>query len=112
MKPKAKVKPYDGPAGGWGSVNAVASILTQEEVAVLGSEILLKQNKPGRLHVRELLLGEAGRAASLRVLRERRQGHGVGDHRARRSRRSSSRKHTLDRAAHLVRLTSWKSRAG
>ena len=46
MKQKAKVKPYDGPAGGWGSVKAVASILTQEEVAILGSEILLKQNKP------------------------------------------------------------------
>src|ERR1700743_2880496 len=46
MKQKAKVKPYDGPAGGWGSVKAVASILTQEEVALLGSEILLKQNKP------------------------------------------------------------------
>src|SRR4051812_42012972 len=46
MKQKAKVKPYDGPAGGWGSVKAVASILTKEEVALLGSEILLKQNKP------------------------------------------------------------------
>src|ERR1700743_1932502 len=46
MKQKAKVKPYDGPAGGWGSVKAVASILTEEEVALLGSEILLKQNKP------------------------------------------------------------------
>jgi len=43
----AKVKPYSGPAGGWGSVGALGSILTQEEVAVLGSEILLKQNKPG-----------------------------------------------------------------
>src|SRR3954466_8006102 len=46
MKQKAKVESYDGPAGGWGSVKAVASILTQEEVLVLGSEILLKQNKP------------------------------------------------------------------
>src|SRR3954471_12985649 len=46
MKQKAKVESHDGPAGGWGSVKAVASILTQEEVALLGSEILLKQNKP------------------------------------------------------------------
>jgi molybdopterin-dependent oxidoreductase alpha subunit len=46
MRPKAKVEPYDAPAGGWGSLNAVAHILTQEEVAVLGSEILLRQNKP------------------------------------------------------------------
>ena len=43
---EAKVEPYDGPAGGWGSLKAVTSILTQEEVVLLGSEILLKQNKP------------------------------------------------------------------
>jgi len=46
MRPKAKVETYDAPAGGWGSLNAVVHILTQEEVAVLGSEILLRQNKP------------------------------------------------------------------
>ena len=46
MRQKAKVETYDAPAGGWGSLNAVVHILTQEEVAVLGSEILLKQNKP------------------------------------------------------------------
>jgi molybdopterin-dependent oxidoreductase alpha subunit len=46
MRQKAKVEKYDAPAGGWGSLSAVAHILTQEEVAVLGSEILLKQNKP------------------------------------------------------------------
>jgi molybdopterin-dependent oxidoreductase alpha subunit len=44
---KAKIEPYDAPAGGWGSLNAVMHILSQEEVAILGSEILLKQNKPG-----------------------------------------------------------------
>jgi molybdopterin-dependent oxidoreductase alpha subunit len=47
VRQKAKVSPYNAPAGGWGSLKAVANILTQEEVAVLGSEILLKQNKPG-----------------------------------------------------------------
>ncbi|MGJ4996184.1 FdhF/YdeP family oxidoreductase [Bradyrhizobium sp. HKCCYLS3077] len=47
MSEKAKIQDYDSPAGGWGSVHAVASILTQEEVTLLGSEILLKQNKPG-----------------------------------------------------------------
>ena len=46
MRQKAKVENNDAPAGGWGSLKAVASILTQEEVAILGSEILLKQNKP------------------------------------------------------------------
>jgi molybdopterin-dependent oxidoreductase alpha subunit len=47
MNRKATFKPYDGPAGGWGSLKEVTEILTREEVAVLGSEILLKQNKPG-----------------------------------------------------------------
>ncbi|HVT53194.1 MAG TPA: FdhF/YdeP family oxidoreductase [Dongiaceae bacterium] len=42
----AKIKPYTGPAGGWGSVRELGSILTREEIAVLGSEILWKQNKP------------------------------------------------------------------
>jgi molybdopterin-dependent oxidoreductase alpha subunit len=46
MRPKAKVENYDAPAGGWGSLNAVLHILTQEEVTILGSEILLRQNKP------------------------------------------------------------------
>jgi molybdopterin-dependent oxidoreductase alpha subunit len=46
MRHKVRIKPYAGPAGGWGSVKEVVGILTQEEVAILGSEILLKQNKP------------------------------------------------------------------
>ena len=45
MTAKAEEKP--GSAGGWGSVATLAEILTQEEVAVLGSEILMKQNKAG-----------------------------------------------------------------
>ncbi|GLH75617.1 molybdopterin oxidoreductase alpha subunit [Bradyrhizobium sp. SSBR45G] len=47
MSDKAKIQDDNAPAGGWGSVRSVASILTQEEVVLLGSEILLKQNKPG-----------------------------------------------------------------
>ena len=45
MTDDAEIKPYTGPAGGWGSVKAVGAILAQEDVLVLGSEILLKQNK-------------------------------------------------------------------
>jgi uncharacterized membrane protein len=44
MPHKAAKKPYSGPAGGWGSVNALARILTQAEVPILGGEILWKQN--------------------------------------------------------------------
>ncbi|MBR0966545.1 FdhF/YdeP family oxidoreductase [Bradyrhizobium diazoefficiens] len=47
MRKKAKIETYDAPAGGWGSLKSVADILTQEEVAILGSELLLKQNKSG-----------------------------------------------------------------
>jgi molybdopterin-dependent oxidoreductase alpha subunit len=47
MRQKAKVETYNSPAGGWGSLHAVVNILTQEEVAILGSEILMQQNKPG-----------------------------------------------------------------
>jgi molybdopterin-dependent oxidoreductase alpha subunit len=39
-------RPYTGPAGGWGSVKALLQILRQEQVPVLGSRILWKQNKP------------------------------------------------------------------
>ena len=46
MTEKPEVKPYSGPAGGWGSLKSVGSILLQEDVAVLGGEILMKQNKP------------------------------------------------------------------
>jgi molybdopterin-dependent oxidoreductase alpha subunit len=46
MSGSPKIKPYSGPAGSWGSLKAVGGILTQEEVVVLGSEILWKQNKP------------------------------------------------------------------
>jgi molybdopterin-dependent oxidoreductase alpha subunit len=44
QSPKLEEKPSG--SGGWGSVGALAGILTQEEVPILGSEILLKQNKP------------------------------------------------------------------
>jgi hypothetical protein len=59
MRQKAKVERYDSPAGGWGSLNAVVHILTQEGVAVLGSEILLKQNKPGGFMCLLVLIGAA-----------------------------------------------------
>lgn len=39
------IKPYRHPAGGWGSLKAVASILVQEHVTLNGSRILSHQNK-------------------------------------------------------------------
>lgn len=46
MSTDSTIKPYRNPAGGWGSVKAVASILIQEHVALHGSAILSHQNKP------------------------------------------------------------------
>jgi molybdopterin-dependent oxidoreductase alpha subunit len=42
----APLEPYRHPAGGWGSLKAVATILVQEHVALNGSRILSQQNKP------------------------------------------------------------------
>ncbi|MGO4524347.1 FdhF/YdeP family oxidoreductase [Microvirga sp. 2MCAF35] len=46
MNDESKIEPYSGPAGGWGSVRSVESILTREGRLVSGNAILLKQNKP------------------------------------------------------------------
>jgi molybdopterin-dependent oxidoreductase alpha subunit len=43
---KLKVEPFEGPAGGWGSVRSLAKSLTREHMPVSGSRVLLKQNKP------------------------------------------------------------------
>ena len=76
VKPKA----YDAPAGGWGSVRSLAANLAREHVPDQRQPRALAPEQAGRLHVRELRLGQAGAAASVRVLRERRQGDRVGDH--------------------------------
>ena len=76
-----EIKPYWGPVGGWGSAKSVTEILLREAVPLKGPFALWHQNKPRRFCLRELLLREAGPSEALRVLRERRQGHGVGDHR-------------------------------
>jgi len=46
MHRDAKIESMPGASGGWGSVNSVAQILRQEQVPVLGSKVLWKQNRP------------------------------------------------------------------
>lgn len=46
MNDEPKIKPYTGPAGGWGSVRSVETILARENRLVSGNALLLKQNKP------------------------------------------------------------------
>lgn len=43
---KAIIKPYKGPAGGWGSAKSVADVLLKEHVPLKGSRLLSTQNKP------------------------------------------------------------------
>ncbi|MGH6671720.1 MAG: FdhF/YdeP family oxidoreductase [Xanthobacteraceae bacterium] len=43
----AKIKPYNAPAGGWGSVQSLAKSLTRQHIPVSGSRVLLNQNKTG-----------------------------------------------------------------
>jgi molybdopterin-dependent oxidoreductase alpha subunit len=45
LGPKLEVEPYEGPAGGWGSVRSLAKSLTRDEVPFRGPPVLLKQNK-------------------------------------------------------------------
>jgi molybdopterin-dependent oxidoreductase alpha subunit len=46
MNDEPKIQPYPGPAGGWGSLKSVETILTREGRLISGNAILLKQNKP------------------------------------------------------------------
>ena len=41
-----EIKPYEGPAGGWGSAKALAEIVTREKRGVTGPFVLAQQNKP------------------------------------------------------------------
>jgi molybdopterin-dependent oxidoreductase alpha subunit len=43
----ARIRPYAGDAGGWGSLQEVGAALAQQESPILGGKILMKQNKPG-----------------------------------------------------------------
>ncbi|MBQ0823366.1 FdhF/YdeP family oxidoreductase [Microvirga terrae] len=46
MNDEPKIEPYPGPAGGWGSLRSVETILSREGRLLSGNAILLKQNKP------------------------------------------------------------------
>ena len=41
-----KIEPYEGPAGGYGSVKSVTDILVREGIPIEGTEVILHQNKP------------------------------------------------------------------
>ena len=41
-----KLEPYDGPAGGYGSVRSVTDILVREGIPIEGTDVIVHQNKP------------------------------------------------------------------
>src|SRR3978361_985578 len=43
---KPVIESYDSPAGGWGSLKSVESILLREGIVASSNAVLLKQNKP------------------------------------------------------------------
>ena len=47
LGPDLKVKPYEAPTGGWGSVQSLAKSLGRDRVPFSGPRVLLKQNKTG-----------------------------------------------------------------
>ena len=77
---QTKFKPYRAPAGGWGSAYSVANILLRERVSPAGIGLLLKQNKPIDGFACVSCAWAAAPLAAAVVLRERRQGHGMGKH--------------------------------
>ncbi|MCJ2086443.1 FdhF/YdeP family oxidoreductase [Methylobacterium sp. E-005] len=40
------IKPYDSPAGGWGSAKSLTEILLREQIPLSGASMLMHQNKP------------------------------------------------------------------
>ncbi|NLR97187.1 FdhF/YdeP family oxidoreductase [Rhizobium sp. P38BS-XIX] len=42
----SRIKPYSGPAGGWGSAKSVGEITLRERLPLKGPELLAKQNRP------------------------------------------------------------------
>ena len=41
-----KLEPYEGPAGGYGSIRSVTDILVREGIPIEGTEVIVHQNKP------------------------------------------------------------------
>lgn len=46
LKKHPKIEPYEGPAGGYGSVKSVTDILLREGIPVEGTDVIVHQNKP------------------------------------------------------------------
>src|ERR1700712_4020159 len=46
MNDPVRIKPYTGPAGGWGSAKSLTEILLREQIPLSGGTMLMQQNKP------------------------------------------------------------------
>ncbi len=45
MAERVTIKPYTGPAGGWGSARSLTEILLREQIPLSGAAMLMHQNK-------------------------------------------------------------------
>jgi len=46
MTERVTIKPYESPAGGWGSAKSLTEILLREQIPLSGASMLMHQNKP------------------------------------------------------------------
>ena len=92
MGKKPRIKEYHEPAGGWGAAKATAAVLLEQQVLFKGAAALYSMNKPGGFKCPSCAWPDPApeRADPLVILRERREGIGVGGDRQSARRLNSS----------------------
>ena len=81
MSTKIAADPDLPATGGWGSLKAVTTYLLREQVPASGAAALALQNKPDGFMCVSCAWAKPADPHAVRVLRERRQGDRLGDHR-------------------------------
>ncbi len=77
MKFKPSIKPYTGPAGGWGSLEATTRFVLDSKQTLKNMRNLMRVNKGSRLRLPRLRLGRR-QPQHLQLLRKRRQSGQLG----------------------------------
>ena len=80
LGPDLEVKPYEDAAGGWGSVRSLVKSLARDHVPLVGSRVLLKQNKTDGFMCVSCAWAKPADPRVVRILREWRQGDDLGNH--------------------------------
>ena len=93
---KVEFDAYTGPAGGWGSVGSLAARVSREGNPISAGVTLMYQNKPRGFACASCAWAKPAKPHAVRILRERREGHDLGDHAPARH-AGLLRRHTLQR---------------